>query len=62
MKRKKKIFISVAAGVVLLVMLILFASSALAAVSVGTRNTTHTGALYCRHISRAGGLLFTTQK
>ncbi|HMM32634.1 MAG TPA: CARDB domain-containing protein, partial [Clostridia bacterium] len=41
MKRKKKIFISVTAGVVLLVALILFASSALAAVSVGTRNTTH---------------------
>ncbi len=41
MKRKKKIFISVAAGVVLLVTLILFASSALAAVSVGTRNTTN---------------------
>ena len=41
MKRKKKIFISVTAGVVLLAVLILFASSALAAVSVGTRNTTH---------------------
>jgi subtilase family serine protease len=41
MKRKKKIFISVTAGVVLLVTLILFASSALAAVSVGTRNTTN---------------------
>ncbi len=41
MKRKKKIFISVTAGVVLLVTLILFASSALAAVSVGSRNTTN---------------------
>lgn len=41
MKRKKKILISVTASVVLLVTLILFASSALAAVSVGSRNTTN---------------------
>lgn len=40
MKRKKKIFISVTAGVVLLVTLILFASSALAAVSIGSRSVT----------------------
>lgn len=40
MKRKKRIFISVTAGVVLLITLILFASSALAAVSVGSRSVT----------------------
>ena len=41
MKRKKKITIAAIAGVIILATLVLFVSPALAAVSVGTRTTTH---------------------
>lgn len=41
MKRKKKIAIAVIAGFMVLLSLILFASTALAAVNVGSRNVTH---------------------
>lgn len=41
MKRRKKITIAAIAGVIILATLVLFVSPALAAVSVGTRTTTH---------------------
>ncbi len=41
MKRRKKITIAAIAGIIILATLVLFVSSALAAVNVGTRTTTH---------------------